>query len=392
MRSRGRGAPMWISAVVALSFACDGDRRAVGELDVSVDTSGAYPVVRSAGLANQWSAELITRIGDVDADSAGGFGGVRSVLLDSAGRVYVVDPSYVQLSVFDTTGALVTHWGRKGSGPGEYQLPYSIAWVGDSLALLDPGVPRIMLLGPDGRWAGEWPYARYTGSNVIRLYRTPTGFWALGIRRAEGKLTRTFVRYDAMGPRDTLDVFLPPGFVSAGAECRRPDGSISFFTAPFGPLPFAIPDADGRQHAVTTTSYRVALLAPGTFDTLRVIERPVVGAPITDAEWAEASRELADWRAKTPDEHCDRESWDRPAAKPPVEWIFLDDEGRLWVQVLTADGRAFDVFGSDGVLEATVTGLPSAGDVDPSVVNGRVAIVVRDSNDVASVVLYRLRK
>jgi hypothetical protein len=359
---------------------------------VTVDSSGRYPIVRSAGRADQWKAELIVSVGEVAADSAGGFGTVRSVLLDSTGRVFVLDPSYHQLLVFDSSGSPLAKWGRRGSGPGEFELPYSIAALGGSVAVLDPGAPRIMLLGPEGQWMGQWPYARITGSNIVRLYRTPGGFWSLGTRPGgDGKLARTFIRHTADGPRDTINGYMPPPAGNETAICRRPDGSMTFFAPPFGAMPYVIPDGEGRQFVATGTGYRIVLLAR-TLDTLRVIEREVALAPITDAEWDESLREYTDWRAEKTDEHCDRDGWDRPASKAPVNGFFLDDDGLLWVEVLGAEGRSYDVFGEDGVLRATVTGLPESGGIDPSVVNGRVAMAVNDSLDVQTVQVYRIRK
>ena len=74
-----------------------------------------------------------------------------------------------------------------------------------------------------------------------------------------------------------------------------------------------------------------------------------------------------------------------------IEWMVIDDIGRLWVEVVTARGRMWDVFDGDGTYRATVTGLPSSNDVDPSIAAGRIALVVPDSNGVQRVQVYRIR-
>ena len=382
-----------ISLVLLIALVgCNALRGESGEATVTVDSTGAYPVIQSAGAAPQWRAELVTTIG---ADSAAepAFGTVNSVLLDSAGDVYVLDPSFKQLSVFSPDGTLRGRLGRRGSGPGEYTLPYSIAWIGDSLAMMDPGNARVSLLGPDGKWVRQWVMERITGSNIVRFYRTPPhGFWTIATRRTnEGTLARLFVRYTSQGPSDTLVYFMHPQLFGGYARCDTPDGGFTSFEPPFGPLPLVIPNAAGEQVVAVSSGYRIAFV-DRELDTVRVITRTVDAAPISDAEWAEASAEFIDWKRKNPAAHCNRDGWDRPATKPPLQWQFVDDEGQLWVEVLTRDGRVYDVFGPDGALRGTVTGLPSVGGVDPSVVNGRIALVAKDSLDVQVVQVFRIRK
>ena len=81
----------------------------------------------------------------------------------------------------------------------------------------------------------------------------------------------------------------------------------------------------------------------------------------------------------------------RALLSPALAWLALDDVGRLWVEVITSEGPRYDIFGADGVLLATVTGLPSAGFIDPIIVDGRIALVVPDSNGVHRVQVYRIK-
>ncbi len=379
------------ASLTIAAAACGTDASASAGADITIDSSGAYPVIRSAGGAAQWQAELVATI-TADTGVGEAFGSVRSVLLDRDGFVYVVDPSYRQISVFDSTGALSHRIGRRGKGPGEYTDPYSLAWLGDSLALLDPGIPRVMLVSKTGEWLAQWPYARIGGDNVVRLYRTTRGFWAIGHRaRTDGSGERTFVRFSGGAPTDTIASHEADYPSDVSTTCRLPTGYLHYFRAPFAPTPWVIPDAEGRQYVSAASGYRIAVVGRAQ-DTLFVIERPVQGAPITDAEWEEGNRAFEDFKTKERDEHCDRTSFARSATKAIVQWMFLDSEGQLWVEVLSADGRSYDVFGPDGRLRATVTGLPTSGGNDPSVMNGRFAVVVADADDVQRVEVYRIRR
>lgn len=389
MLVRATAALVVMFALVGAATGCNAVGADDSSVAVTVDSSRGYPIVRSSGDPTAWTAELVATMG-IDSAGESTFGTVRSVLLDSSGAGYVLDPSYHQIHVFEPDGRFREFWGRQGSGPGEFSSPYSIAWLGDSMAIFDAGNARITLLGPDGKWASQWPTARMGGTNVLRLYRTPPrGFWMIDSRKTDSdKLERTFVRYTPTGPSDTLTWFVQSGLSQGFAHCEFP-GGFSMFDPPFGAMPLVIPNAAGEQVVAASTDYRIAFIGRKA-DTLRVIERPVEAEVVTDSEWEEAQSELQDWRKGNPGAHCDRTGWDRVMTKPPLKSIFTDDAGQLWVEVLTADGLVYDVFGMDGTLRASVRGLPPSGDIDPSVVAGRIAIVVKDSLDVQSVKVFRL--
>lgn len=385
--------PLRCVAFVLLAFslpACAPRGEAANDVTVTVDSTSGVPVIRSVGSAPVWRAEPLVTIG-ADSGDAVTFGGIRSILLDSAGSVTVLDPSFVQLSRFDSTGALLGRLGRKGTGPGEYVMPYSLARIGSSHFLLDPGIPRIMRTDLEGAWTGQWTIPRASGGPVVRLYRIPPdAFATLGFRRREnGALDRLFVIHDHEGPRDTLVAFAIETGSGSSMTCNRPDGGITFFSQPFGPLPLTIPGAARVQYTAVTPAYRIIVRGPDG-DTLRILERPVTPAPVGDAEWEAALEEVRTFRRDWPTAQCDRDGWERPLTKPPLRWMFLDDEGQLWVEVLTSTGLVYDVFGPDGSLRATVTGLPPSDEVDPSVVNGRIALAPKGVDDLRSVRLFRL--
>lgn len=389
MFARATAPLVCLCTLVGAATGCNAGGAGDSSVAVTVDSSRGYPVVRSSGEPAAWTAELVATMG-IDSTGISTFGTVRSVLLDSSGAGYVLDPSYHQIHVFEPDGRFREMWGRRGSGPEEFSSPYSIAWLGDSMAIFDAGNARITVLDRDGKWARQWPTARRSGGNILRLYRTPPGgFWTVDSRKTDsGKLERTFVRYTSAGPSDTLTWFVQSSLSQGFALCEFP-GGFSEFDPPFGPMPLVIPNAAGEQVVAASADYRIAFIG-GNSDTLRVIERPVEPEVVTDVEWEESQSELQDWRKENPNAHCNRTGWDRVATKPPLKSIFTDDEGQLRVEVLTADGLVYDVFSMDGTLRASVRGLPPTGDIDPSVVAGRIAIVVKDSLDVQSVKVFRL--
>lgn len=376
--------------VLALSLtSCRGAERHVESLQVIVDSAGRYPVVRSVGAAPVWRAESLFVLGA----SNGGpteFGSVRSVLLGHAGQLYVVDPTNRVISVFDSTGAFSHRLGRDGAGPGEYRDPYSVAWLGDSLALLDPGNARIGLYDASEHWVTSWRVQQLTGGQFIRLYRTPPTFWAYAIRPAAVGPAGRFIRYTSAGARDTLP-FVPTILPDEGARCPGPGRGISFFSAPYAASSISVPTPIGAIATAVTSYYRVSFVGP-TGDTSRVIEREIAATPITDAEWTAANAEWIRFRKDWPTAKCSRTDFPRPSRKPFLVSLFFDDVQRLWVEVVTPNGPRYDVFSADGRLLATVAGLPESDGIDPSIAGNRIALVGRGADDTPVVRVYRLTR
>jgi hypothetical protein len=379
------------SALALVSFLCgaclDRDEPA-NAVAFEVDSSGTFPVV-SVHSAARWRATPLVSIGAQEGGPVE-FASIRSVLLDSAGALIVVDPRNRTVSEFDSTGALARQIGREGAGPGEYRDPYSVAWLDGNLALLDPGNPRLAVFDRAGGWVTSWLTQPITGGQVIRLYRTPPAFFAYAFRRIATGTENIYVGYDSSGPRDTIASAIRPTDLAAGARCDRPDRGISFFSNPYAASFLNIPLSGGRQATARTDAYRVALL-DRLRDTTLVLTADATPSAVTDAEWQEGMADWEKFHRDWPTARCDRSSFTRPATKPVLNWLFVDGERRLWIEVLSSDGTRYDVFDADGHPVATVEGLPPSEGIDPSATNGRIAFVVRDSiTDVPSVRVFRL--
>jgi len=378
-----------ITLVSISGSACDERASTFREEAFEVDSTGGYPVITARGRMVRWHATPLLSIGAVEGGPIE-FASIRSVLLDSAGTLIVVDDRNRTVVEFDSTGTFVRQIGRDGAGPGEYRQPYSVAWLQGNLAVLDPGNPRLALFNRSSGWITSWPVQPVTGDQVIRLYRMPPGFSAFAFRRTASGSENLYVRYDSSGPRDTVVRVERPDDLESGARCDRPDKGISFFSNPFAASFLAIPLADGRQAVARTDRYRVVVLGRGG-DTSLVVSGTAVPSDVTNADWEEG---LADWEKfhrDWPTARCDRTSFTRPPSKPVLNWLFVDGEGRLWVEVLTNTGTRYDIFDATGRPVASVDGLPPSGGIDPSATAGRIAFVVRDSTtDVPSVRVFRI--
>ncbi|MEO5800824.1 MAG: 6-bladed beta-propeller, partial [Gemmatimonadales bacterium] len=379
--------PRYWSAAILLLVACRAAPDRATSLRVTIDSTGHYPVVRSLGEAPTESAKLVAVVdGSVSSQE---FGSIRSVLLAADGSLYVADPSNRVVSVFDSAGRFVRQLGREGRGPGEYRDPYSLAWLGPRLALLDPGNARIAFYEPSGEATSSPNVPSISGGQFIRLYRTPPAFWSYSFRATAGGSEGIFVQHSEAGTADSLPLIKLAAGAAVGRRCTRPDEGISFFSAPFGPELLQIPSPDGLLVAALTSGYAIAFVNRQG-DTVRMLKRDIRAAPVSDAEWSEANADWVAFRAKWPTAACDLGEFSRPKFKPPLQFIFYDDVGRLWVELTTADGPRYDVFDATGRLQVSIAGLPSTGGVDPSVAGKRIAIVGRDSADAPVVRIYRI--
>ncbi len=95
------------------------------------------------------------------------------VAITPAGDVYVTDGyGNARVVKFSPEGKFVREWGRKGTGPGEFNLPHAIClddrgrvYVGDREN------DRVQVFDPDGQFLAQW---RQTGA-PYGLFRTPAG-------------------------------------------------------------------------------------------------------------------------------------------------------------------------------------------------------------------------
>ena len=106
------------------------------------------------------------------------------VALDSAGDIFVTD-GYGNSRVvkFDKNGKFIKTWGKKGTAPGEFNLPHAIACdANDLLYVADRENDRIQVFDIEGKFIKEWTHLGDPWAIVI----TPDQF----LYTADGKNER----------------------------------------------------------------------------------------------------------------------------------------------------------------------------------------------------------
>lgn len=303
---------------------------------------------------------------------------ITSVLAHRDGRVFVADGGAREIHVFDTAGALVRTIGRQGSGPGEFSTLYSIAWVGDTLAAMDPGNARIGLFANAETWVGAWRYQTLTGDpREIRMVRSGPGEFYVPV--VTGPRGRRWVRFTSVGSTDTVPEPPPDPRDRLGAvTCFRSDGTVAGFAVPFAPRTVFTFGPAGSVATAWTGEYRIVLRRV-TSRTDKVIVRSHRGAAVTNAAWDSALAPYRRFRERHPDARCDPENPGRPGSKPVVSRVFWDGEGYLAVEALSASQSLLDTYDSTGVLMRTLL-LPSHDErIEPQVLGRRLYLVGIDT-------------
>jgi len=97
------------------------------------------------------------------------FSRIRSIAVDEKERIYVLDTKEAHVKVFDKNGDYVKTVGRKGQGPGEMSLPFSICITSQNeIMVQDLNNHRIMFYSLDGNFIKSLSTAKIiiVGSNI----------------------------------------------------------------------------------------------------------------------------------------------------------------------------------------------------------------------------------
>jgi len=95
--------------------------------------------------------ELVLRVGETMGALEYTFGFVADVAFGPDSTIYVLDGMNAEVRVFDLDGKHLRTFGRKGQGPGEFQLPNRLAVSDEYVRVNDPPQGRIVWFTLDGQ-------------------------------------------------------------------------------------------------------------------------------------------------------------------------------------------------------------------------------------------------
>lgn len=291
--------------------------------------------------------------------------GIREL---SADRAIVIDAGERTVQMADFAKRSIASLGRRGSGPGEYQMPAVIfAAPNGATWLSDPQLAKVHIIGPDGKIGATLYTPGRDGPDDV-LY--PRGVDRLGRLYFEsfgapGPTTPDsvpVVRWSREGKRTDTMAFVPNGvIVAGGARTRKlyqprdawavlPDGRVALIHAQ--PYRVDIVTAPGRVTRGPAVAYTPVPIGAAERDAYRVALRggtgtggarsgPVSGFSVNGPRPRAAAVEVSD------DEF--------PATFPAFsgDGIRVTPEGEIWVpRYRPAKERTptYDIFDDAGRL------------------------------------------
>lgn len=410
--------------MLPLLVAACSDTAADSGWDTAMSTlpNGASHVVHTppSDAAPTWQIEEELRIGTVDGGGPESFAQLKGLAALPDGGVAVLDAQAQEIRIFDAAGAHRATFGGRGGGPGEFQGAFGLMldsdgmlWVPDHslnrVSVVDPGTGFVTsypfnffsygfvwdgVLTVDGRIALRSITLSTPRRNVVRVYGEPAGTGDTGSVQnaaAAAGVPSELVQLDSLplpDPQEPTDPKNPPG----AFYWEAPDGrSMGYMSVPHYPSGRLV--LDPRLAFWSTQggdpSYRIIRWTPGG-DTTLVIETTRPPVPVTQAERDSIIDRLTE---SLRERGAAGQDWSKiPQTKPAVTYMFLAENGDLWVQAATADTlRTYDVYAQNGSYTGTaVTTLKIYQFVSPVVRDGVMWAIVTDDFEVQHVVRARV--
>jgi hypothetical protein len=343
--------------VAALAVAaCGGDP---GSRHHVVRDSAGVSIIVSEGPDHplRWSWGPRLRLGGRDAGPEAFYRVSRALTaVDSAGRIFVLDPIAFRVSGFDRNGTVLWTAGARGGGPGELLQPLGVVAPGDGgAAVWDTGKNALVVFDATGTSLDQVPLPRPAA--VGRLGRS--WLFELWDYTADGLV----VRLVRATPGDTAELGLPAvvriasaTFTGCGPAPRRVGPALLSASLRWHASPAGVAVTGGRDYEIRV--YR----ADGTL--VRLVRRPGFGRAATRDDaltWARANpvrfmREGAEC-AISAEEMVELMGF--TDSIPVLADVALAPDGALWVRrwTATSDAGPTDLYDPTGAYLGT---LPAA--------------------------------
>ncbi|HEX9935918.1 MAG TPA: 6-bladed beta-propeller, partial [Longimicrobium sp.] len=133
---------------------------------IAAPSAGAQRVIRLPEQDRPLTGRVATvfTIGAMEGRSWEMLSNADQAVFDRDDNLYVLDRGNARVLMFDRAGRFVRQLGRKGGGPGELEVPLSVAVLaGGWVAVLDLAHQNVSLFGADGRFVRTVPWNREWG-------------------------------------------------------------------------------------------------------------------------------------------------------------------------------------------------------------------------------------
>ena len=338
-----------------------------------------------------WRLVEDLRIGTLEGDGPDLFGEIRSLEVDPAGRIFLLEAQANEIRVFEADGSHIRTIGRDGGGPGEFNYPVLLQFGPEgNLWVVDPQNNRLSVFDS----AGTYIEGKYALGGFIMM-PWPGGFDYNGSYYAPVPLPRdddfgiALVRFDVdLNPLDTIAIPEDPE-EREGFELRNEDSHL-MAGIPFQPGFRWRLSPTGTMWGMLDGDYRFFQLTLQG-DTLRSFTREFEPLPVTEADMDQAREDL-EWFIN----YGGNVDWSKiPDHKPATDDFFFDDEGNIWVIPVTMaeqDWQVVEVFDPEGRYLGRIDVPFRLTRPYPVIRNGVMYAVVEDEMEVPYVVRARIEK
>ena len=346
--SDGTNTGLFFVLIAVVLAACD-------SADRSTDTAASDDSREEARRV----ADVEFRIGGHTNDPAYQFVEVRDIAILADHGFVVADLGGRRAAWFDAGGLHLGELGGLGEGPGEFaggsDLPDDVAvhpdgdvWVNTSRKYL------IFALAPTGAtYVGSMPSrGTYSGKPMFSADGR-IGLTVLGVRGHFGTRVWMDSAWSVLHV-DTLPAYTDEDLGYGLITWEQGDGRESRLQtlAPFGPRDRLAHARTGGYARAVTSRYEIGLYgADGVL--LRTIRRDHSGPVVSGAE-RQREEFVIDSMTAVYEQYpirVDYEPGEIPEQKPPIDNLWFDEDGRLWVKLWDTDGDPLaraHVYSGDG--------------------------------------------
>jgi hypothetical protein len=398
-------------AAVLATLACAKNALSASPLEV-IDSAGVRitTITASPESLPVWTLETEPRRVFTGAETGDetAFAFIGPVKFLSNGSLVIGDVASGRLIIYDAQGMFVRFHGRRGDGPGEMRRLESIMpKPGDTLTTFDPGLRRLSFWHPDTGFVRSvnladdgslesFPVDAWSWRDslivVLQLSTTPqdNSPSGSGIRRWPTRVH--LMLRDSSGKTETRS----PAFDGMYTGLRA-DGDIRL---PFSNRPFVAHSRD-RVYFGTGDSFLLTSL-DSSFHVAGIIRWPAKQERLTSAEVDSVRAEaiaLLSRRPLPPNPFAMHFAPEiLPEFRPSIGRVLVDRENRIWLERFEAmrmgavqkPGNQWTILRDDG-LPVAMLKLPNHTRLE-DVRGDEVAVVRRDSLDVQTVAVYRLKR
>jgi hypothetical protein len=341
------------------------------------------------------------------SDPASELSDIRGVEVSKNGNVLVLDYKAQAIRVFAADGHYLKKLSRNGAGPGEFEEPNGFARSPDgNIWVNDPGNHRFTVLRDDGSYVKD-----------VRSTLTSYGYIWQGYFDAAGRMVNPVYVPNArpsasqgIVDNSSHQVLERRAMISNRADtvpavsCPQPGTMVQNWSGrsahggtvmgvPFAASESVVRSAHDVIWCASGAEYSITRLGLLRGDTLQTIHGRAAPLPVTAAERDSAVDSARALFTRHQLDPAVVRPGDIPRNKPVIMGLTLDDQNRLWVRLTpaVAGHTRYDIYDARGFQVGMIELAGLVREWPAPVFRGnKLYAVVRDPDDVPSVVRYRI--